>query len=223
MTRFLLVSLLLTLAGCASRMPAPRTQIAQPACAAGFDLSGSQRLGLDAGQPLEHRFDEASPCVKDAAGASTVYALFRMPAVDKPYLIEIDSQPVGAALFAPEVLTLDTQGQVLRTLAWDRFSTRGEELSGTLFVNAENAGERYLVVRSVPAVVGQKITRLASGSYFVPFINLVFPMAYIHGTETEREYVLAHSGLIRLHARSADQARRGRAARDSVRKEMGGH
>lgn len=224
----LMALLLASIAACASRPPL--TQLAQPACATTLDLRDSQRLGLDSGQPLEHRFGQGSRCLTEIADTAphaatqTVYAVFHLPTAAQPYTISIDSIPVGDSLFAPEVLMLDADGAVRRTLPWERFNRRGSQLNATVFVDQQNnRDERYLVVKSANAAVGRRGSRLDSGSFFLPLFNVLFPVMYVHGTETAREYVLAHDGLVQMQARSAGKSRRGQTAQDRMRAELAGH
>lgn len=212
------VLLLALLSGaCASRAPAPLMAPASPqGCAARWDLAAATPIWLNAEAPLRQRFDEGSRCASTPEGAAS-YASYRLPVFRQPYWIDIDSEVAGQTLFAPEVLLLDAAGEVVRTIDFERFSRRGERMRATVFLNPENRGERYLVVRAARHAVGRTGERTVSGSVMVPLINTVLPMLVIYGTEYEQRYTLSQSGVVYLDARNTHATRREKAQLEAAR------
>lgn len=217
---------LLLLTGCASRGPAPVTQLDATRCDAIADLSSAVILSLDAPQPETLRFDGRRPACLAVAGVSADsgpvrYAVIRLPRYSEAWVMSLDSQIDGQSLFAPEAFTLDVQGQVLRSLPFERFTQRGDALSATLFFDAQNAPERYLLLRSARQAVGRKSAQLVSGAFAIPLLNTLLPILYMQGTERERTHTLSHNGVMRLQGRKLSAVRRGLSAQHRVRTELG--
>jgi hypothetical protein len=76
--------------------------------------------------------------------------MFELPAYRAPYAIRLSSLPLGckldAALFVPEVLMLDARYQVTRTFDDKTLRHRGAGLERTIFINPDNATERYMLI-----------------------------------------------------------------------------
>lgn len=216
---------LLLLTGCASRGPLPVTQLDARKCDARADLNSATILTLEAAQPETLRFDGSQPaCLADAGlGTGPVrYAVVRLPRYSDAWVMSLDSQIDGKSLFAPEVFTLDAQGQVLRSLPFERFTQRGDALSATLFFDEQNAAERYLLVRSARQAVGREGAQLVSGTFALPLLNAILPILYLQGTERERAHTFSHNGVMRLQGRRLNAVRRGLSAQHVVRAELGG-
>lgn len=216
--------LALLASGCASRGPAPVTRIEAPGCDAKWDLESATRLELDApGHQESLRFGETSRCVAAGKGGAPVnYAVLRLPRYREAWMLTLESSIVGQSLFAPEVLTLDARGRVLRQLPFDRFSMRGDHLEASLFVGEENVEERFLLVRSAIQAVGQGGAQVVSGGFAIPILTGLVPIVYMQGTERERKYTLSHNGLVTLDARTSRSTRRPGQAHDVARAEMAG-
>lgn len=229
MLRGSLVSMaLLLLTACASRGPLPVTQLDARQCDASADLGSAEILTLDAPQPETLRFDGRQPACLAVVGTDTdedtspvSYAVVRLPRYSEDWVMSLDSQIDGQSLFAPEAYTLDAQGRVLRSLPFERFTQRGDALSATLFFDAQNAAERYLLVRSARQAVGRKGAQLVSGAFAIPLLNALMPVVYMQGTERERTHTLSHNGVMRLQGRSLSAVRRGLPAQHVVRAELG--
>lgn len=221
--RLAVLSILAVLAtGCASRGPAAVTRLQAPGCDARWDLERAQAIQVDSLREVEHSFQPGSRCLAESDGSAVAYTVFRLPRFREDYTLQIDSQINGRSLFAPELMTLDAEGKVLREVPFDRFSLRGDRLRTTMFFSQDNAGEQYLLMRSARQVVGQGERRVVSGSFVIPLVAGVFPFLYMQGTESEDEYTYAHNGVVRLQARSnAPALRRNLQARDAARAEIG--
>lgn len=219
--RLVLTLLLLLATGCASRGPAPVTQLDAQRCEAASRLGSATPLQLDQGHPETLRFDGSATCVSGSDHRPATYAAVRLPKFREDWVLTLHSQIAGQSLFAPEVFTLDAQGQVLRKLDFDRFTLRGDQLVATLFFNQDNAAERYLLVRSAHAAVGTTGRQVVSGAFMVPILTSVLPIVYMQGTERERSYTLSHNGLVQLQARRAAPNRRVPQTHDLARAELG--
>lgn len=205
--------------GCATRNPAPIVALPAQSCDTRWNLDAAIHLWLNAETPVRQRFDRDSRCVLTEEG-SAAYASYRLPLFRQPYAVAIESEIAGQTLFAPEVLLLDAAGAVTRRLEFERFSTRGERVQATVFVNAENRSERYLIVRSAPHAVGRTGDRYVSGSVVLPLVNTVLPMVVMYGTEYAQRYTYSHSGVVYLDARSHDAPPRAKAALEAVRSQF---
>jgi hypothetical protein len=221
--RILVLSLVALVAtGCASRGPAAVTRMQAPGCDARWDMTNAQAIQVDSLRTIEHSFKAGTGCVAESDGSAVSYAVFRLPRFREDYTLRIDSQINGRSLFAPELVTLDASGKVLREVPFDRFAMRGDRLQTTMFFSEDNADEQFLLMRSARQVVGQGERRVVSGSFVIPLVAGVFPFLYMQGTESEGEYTYAHNGVVRLQARSnAPALRRNLQARDAARSEIG--
>ncbi|WP_420468000.1 MalM family protein [Panacagrimonas sp.] len=211
--------LLLGTAGCASRGPAPMTQVASP-CDRHWQLQSAQPLALDEVRPQVLRLDAGSRCGFLEDGRVSNYTVLRLPAFDGPWSLSLESLIDGSSLFAPEVATLDADGRVRRELPLDRFVMRGDRLQANLFFGAEDAEESYLLLRSAPQAVGRSDERVVSRSFFLPILNAVMPILYVQGTERERRYTYSHAGRVQLQARSRTPKRDAPKASDLARAEL---
>ncbi len=204
--RFLLsASLVIVTVGCASQsdIKVRRSEGGpSPVCDKSWQVQDAPDLELDLPYAEIVEFTSASRCVVEAAGAAVTYAAFRLPEYVAPWILRVESHIDGRSLFAPEIMLLSADKRVLRRVRYDRFSLRGAQLQTTVFFNTDNAEERYILIRSAPNVAGRGTTMVESGYFVVPIIAGLIPLFYMQGTEREREYVLSHSGLVRLYARS---------------------
>ena len=221
--RLVMLSLVALLAtGCASRGPAALTRIESQGCDEQWKLAGAKAIQVDAPRSVEHRFQAGSPCLAQSDGGAASYTVFRLPRFREAYTLQVDSQITGRSLFAPELVTLDAAGHVLREIPFDRFALRGDRLQVTVFFSQDNAGEQYLLLRSARQAVGRDERRFVSGSFFIPIVAGVLPFLYMQGTESEGQYTYSYDGVVSLQARSSAPAlRRNMQARDIARSEIG--
>ena len=225
-TRILIFALLalltLLVTGCASHGPTAVTRLQTQGCDTQWNTANARNLQVDAARGLEHRFQPGSPCLAESDGGAVTYTVFRLPRFREDYTLQVDSQISGGSLFAPEMVTLDAAGNVLREVSFERFSLRGDRLQTTMFFSRENAGEQYLLMRSARQVVGHEERRVVSGSFIIPVVAGVLPFLYMQGTEKEGQYTYSHTGVVSLQARSnAPALRRNLQARDVARSEIG--
>ena len=207
--------------GCASRGPGAVTRLEARGCDTQWNVAGAQTIQVDAVRGVEHRFAKAGACLAQSDGRAVTYAVFRLPRYREDYTLQIDSQIDGRSLFAPEVVTLDAAGNVIREVPFARFALRGDRLP-TMFFDRGNASEHYLLLRSAHEKVGQAERRVVSGSFVVPVLAGALPFLYMQGTESESGYTYSHDGVVSLQARStAPVLRRNVQARDVARAELG--
>lgn len=148
--------LLYALAGCAGGMgPPPITDLGVRTCTATPDFSRALPVSVD-GAAAVAELDATAPCLTGADGMSRVYAVFLLPPANPPYFLSVASQPVGAALFPPRAQMLGSGGEVLRDVDSKLFLFRGNALTAQL---RSHEAERYLLVTSVPELVGTQISR----------------------------------------------------------------
>lgn len=208
-----LVALLST--GCASVGGMhPVTKLEGRACSAQYQVGQATSLRLDAPEAASQSVDSTAPCFVARDGSASVYAPYALPRYSRPYQVTIESQTSGEAIFAPEVKLLDAQGNVTRVVGFDRFSTRGDILQATVFVNSDNKDERYLVIGSASDAVGQKSTRVVTGMMVVPVL-VGLPFFGVHGTESTESRTLSYNGLVSARAESSAPTGRDRARRQT--------
>lgn len=225
-TRILILALLsllvMLVTGCASHGPNAVTRLQAKGCDTQWNTANARNIQVDALRGVEHRFEAGSPCLALSEGGAATYTVFRLPRFREDYTLQIDSQLIGRSLFAPEVMTLDAAGNVLREVSFERFSLRGDRLQTTMFFSQDNASEQYLLMRSARQVVGHEERRVVSGSFIIPVVAGVLPFLYMQGTEEEGEYTYSYNGVVSLQARSnAPALRRNLQARDVARSEIG--
>lgn len=191
-----------------------------PRCSPSLKLGENAAIEFESASALMHRFDDASLCVLEAGGAST-YAVFRLPRYRGPWVLTVESLIDGKVLFAPQLATLDSKGRVRRTVAFDRFSRRGDRLETSLFFNETDDDDHFLVVRSTESSVGKGEKQVVSNTFFIPLLNTVLPLVYLQGVESEREITLARTGVVRLQARTGSAMRRQFDADGVARSELG--
>lgn len=193
---------LVLLAGCQTTRPdlPPLVQIAPAQCAAAPDLGHASSLPFDAEskeRPLSVTIDEGSACLAEG-NIKSLYEIFALPEPGYSYMVTVRSLPSKSGILAPRVIMLDEEGKKLRELSGDAFLFRGSALVAMLRVQA---GERYMVVSSDPAVVGEDISRL-SGSVNQQMINTGAVMFTVYtGSESTANLTYAYNGHIDIAAR----------------------
>lgn len=225
-TLTMLLMLATCVGGCASRALAPATvmQLNPKGCDTQWNLDSPKTIEMDPPQGAQaFRIDGDVRCLAQSGDRSVSYAVYRLPRYRDPWTLQLGSHITDGGLFAPEAVLLDADGKTVREVTFDRFALRGERLQATVFFNDENAGERYLVVRSAGAVVGRDQRHVVSSSFYVPLLAGALPFLYMQGTEAEGSFTYAHNGTVYLLARSKDYQplRRYDAARTTVRSEPG--
>jgi hypothetical protein len=205
-----LIALLVTaclLGACSSapKRPTPVTQIDEKVCAEAIQFERATVINPKRNDVQSYRVDRRSPCLRTDAGPMS-YLAFRLLEFESPYSVTVESEQVGGVLFAPQLGLMDEAGHVSRRLAFEDFSLRGTLLRATVFVNAENAQERYLIVTSAVGQVGQTRQPIVAQVTMIPVLTGLLPMMWVSGSEYQGQYTLAHNGQIRMQAQFAPGA-----------------
>jgi hypothetical protein len=189
---------LLLLGACATPPAlAPRVDIAGGACAAQPALATARPVPLKDGDKSTVELGDDAACL-EAGGARSAYAVFRLPDADAPYVVTVTSEPRGGTLFAPRLMVLDAAGAVRRELPRAAFMFHGMALQAGF--RAQPA-DRYLVVASDPASVGQKASRLVASTQETMVPMGVAAYGYVHtGSEATHDLTFAHNGSVTVSA-----------------------
>jgi hypothetical protein len=100
------------------------------------------------------KIDATTPCLKDGSGAQKPYAVFALPTAGEVASVNAGAVIESSRLFAPAVFTLGADNSIRRTFGQEALTRRGRTLS-VLFRPV--ADERYVVIATDPAVVGQRM------------------------------------------------------------------
>ena len=200
----------LLLAACATQEPSvpPALTLDALACDSELKLTGAipvvlseNKNAFEAAKPATAEF--GSTCVTGSDGARRSYAVFALPSLGEPYLLRVTSLPLGPTLLSPRLLLLDEHGRVLRERARDTFVFKGTALYSGVRAHPE---ERYLVVESDPASVGQEVPHIA-GQVQQTIASTGFVTIVIYsGSEQKRSLVYAHNGKVSVSAQRLPKA-----------------
>jgi hypothetical protein len=186
------------LAGCATPKPIePVTDLGARVCAPQPWGLGATALALDPDSARAATIDIApdAPCRRNDQGTDSLYHVFMLPASDKPVMVTVSSMPVPRALFAPRLLLLDGMGRVTRQVDEHAFLFRGDMLTALVRLRAD---ERMLVVESAPSVVGQPVSRVQEQLNSQVVVAYPFVAHVYTGSEMHTNYVMSHTGRIRV-------------------------
>jgi hypothetical protein len=190
--------LVVLLGGCQTgrEVLAARLEVAAPTCATAPAIAPATAMTQkkkDAPFEATIRFNEANPCVADAAGNKGVYAVLDLPAGEAGRIVTVTSFAMGQTVFAPRLEFRDAQGALLREVGRDAFMFSGTSLQAQV---RQREGERFLVIASDGPSVGKTVeqiqsNRVTSGT----MVGMVYvPVNY--GTEGKSQLVFAHNGEV---------------------------
>lgn len=201
MRAFRALPLVLLLTGC---MPPPdpgqeplldlgaRGCDASPALAAAVPLDATVVREVTAKATVE----PGSACLRGADGKPSLYVAFRLirkqPAADN---LLVASLPTGRSMMAPRLILLDEAGTPTREIGAEGFNFRGAGLATLVRLRA---GERYAVVASNPAVVGQAQSRLVASAIPTTVMVGLAAVTVYAGSEQKSEGFMTHNGLVTL-------------------------
>jgi hypothetical protein len=192
------------LAACAAPAVPPILSLDGRPCVAHPDLARAQALALDAGNPVKLDLDAGAACLEPGSGGKSAYVAFRLPRSEQPYLLTVTSAPLGDTLFSPRLLLLDEQGNVLREVPRDDFMFHGVALYAGL---RAAPAERYLIVASDAASVGQQVSHILGESHLTPVPIGIVGVAIIHsGSEKQQVITYAHNGRVTVAAQPMPKA-----------------
>ncbi len=173
-----------------------RLEIAAPTCATSPNLATAVAMTQErTGDPIKVtvRFDDASPCLADDKGAKGVYAVADLAAGDIGGILTVTSYAFGTTIFSPRLQFLDARGGLLREVGRDSFMFNGRALQVQL---RKREGERYLVIASDRASVGQSVEQIQSSTMST---GVMVGTAYVPintGGEGRAQLVFAHNGEV---------------------------
>jgi hypothetical protein len=136
---------------------------------------------------------EGGPCLIDATGKAVLYQVFAIPQATMPLMITVVSVPRGETLLSPKLEIRGENGALLRDVPRSAFLFSGNTLQVQL---RHHEGEKYLVVMSDSATVGQKFSQIAgqttasgvmTGGVYVPIYT---------GAENATNLTYSHNGKI---------------------------
>jgi ribosomal protein L2 len=190
--------LLLLVAGCQTgreAMPA-RLEVSASACAASPNLTSPVAMvqtAKDEPHKATVRFDDAATCLADAKGGKAVYAVVDLGQADTGSILTVTSYPMGTTVFSPRLELRDAQGAITREVGRDMFMYSNHALQTQLRVRT---GERYLVIASDSASVGQSVEHIQSSR-----VSSGVMVGYVYvpintGGEGRAQLVFAHSGEV---------------------------
>lgn len=103
-----------------------------------------------------------SECLATADGIDLPAVMVELPPFVEPYVVNIRSL-LGSTVLAPRVDVLDAAKNQRRTLGLADVKSRGDSLSIDVFMNRDNADDRYLVLYPDPSALGHGESRSSMG------------------------------------------------------------
>lgn len=141
---------------------------APPACVSASALKPVDLADLFLRHDGEIELKGGASCMRTEKGVELPALLLALPAFEAPYSVRIAALLGHAYYLEPRVDLLDGQFQVLRSFGAERLKRRGTEMSMQVFIDAANAGEKYLLLYADPehfADKDQKTTSQAQTVY----------------------------------------------------------
>lgn len=139
------------------------------------------------------RFDETAACLADSKGTKGVYSVVDLGEGEPGSILTVTSYPMGTTVFSPRLEMRTAQGTLSREIGRDTFLYSNHALQAQLRVRA---GERYLVIASDGASVGQSVEHIQSSR-----VSSGVMVGYVYvpvntGGEAKAQLVFAHSGEV---------------------------
>jgi hypothetical protein len=150
------------------------------------------------------RFAPSKSCARDApatapcvtlSGQPALYAVFRLPTLNRPDIIAVDSEALASIMFAPHLLLLDAQGAIKRDVSRDMVMFHGRDLRVLV---RSHPDETYLVIASDSGLVGKSVSRIDDS---ISMFAAGGPglMAMIHtGSESTDTLSFSHTGKVEI-------------------------
>jgi hypothetical protein len=188
-------ALLTACIGCAqsSALPPTLSLDASP-CVAAPDLAGATPVPFDSEKPVTVTVNAVASCLQPENGERRSYAVFLLPETQSPYLVSVTSLLRGATLLSPRLLILDSQGKLARERQRDTFMFRGTSLYAGI---RAYPGDRYLLVESDPATVGQRVSQVSSSTQTTAVATGAGGVFFLGtGGDVSRTLIYAHNGTL---------------------------
>jgi Maltose operon periplasmic protein precursor (MalM) len=192
----LALPLMAALAGCQTKsvvMPA-RLEISTPSCAKAPDMGlASSFTGKKDELVSVVRMGDDAPCVTNAAGQKSSYAVLALPADAQDMIVTVTSKMMGQTILSPRLEIRDDKGALTREIPNEKFAYNGTSVQTQL---RQRPGDRYVVILSDPATVGKTVEQIQSirissgvmvGMVYVPMNS---------GAEGRANLVFAHNGEV---------------------------
>lgn len=139
------------------------------------------------------RFDDAAACLADAKGNKGAYGVVDLGQSEPGSILTVTSFVMGSTVFSPRLELRDAQGTLMREVARDTFLYSNDALQTQLRVRV---GERFLVIASDGAKVGQSVEHIQSSRMSSGVMAGPVYVPYNVGGEAKAQLVFAHSGEV---------------------------
>ncbi|MBM0107380.1 hypothetical protein JM946_21790 [Steroidobacter sp. S1-65] len=146
-----------------------------------------------------------SECLVTSDGINLPAVLVELPPFVEPYVVNIQSL-LGGTVLAPRVDALDAAKAHRRSLGLADVKSRGDSLSIDVFMNQENAEERYLVLYPDPEALGRGESRSSMGMQ----TTYIATGYWMSGTESKQlvNYVDAGTLIVTLKGSQWDKKKK---------------
>lgn len=132
-----------------------------------------------------------SECLVTNDGIDLPAVLVELPPFVEPYVVNIRSL-LGGTVLAPRVDVLDAAKMQRRSLGLADVKSRGDSLSIDVFMNRDNADERYLVLYPDPAALGRGESRSSMGMQ----TTYIATGYWTSGTESKQQVNYVDAGTL---------------------------
>jgi hypothetical protein len=132
-----------------------------------------------------------SECLVMPDAGNLPAVLVELPQFTQPYAVNIRSL-LGGTVLAPRVDMLDVNKTQRRSFGLADLKSRGDSLSVDIFINDDNADERYLVLYPDPSAFGHGESRSSMGMQ----TSYVGTGYWISGTDTKRVVTYVDAGTL---------------------------
>jgi hypothetical protein len=186
----------LAVTACAKPPPPPILSMEGRQCTALPDLATAHPVSVNE-KDVSVTLDDKTGCLDVHAERKLAYVAFGLPATDQAYLLSVTSIPIGEGLFFPKLTLLDGAGKVLREIPPDVFLPHGAALHAGLRPHPD---ERFLIVSSDPATIGQTASKLTEGIQVNGFMAGGIYVQVQTGAEGKSTLTHAYNGTVTVKA-----------------------
>lgn len=106
--------------------------------------------------------DKKSQCLVTADGGKLSAVLVELPPFTQSYAVNVRSL-IGPTVLAPRIDVLDATKAQRRSFGVNELKSRGDSLAVDIFINKDNADDRYLVLYPDPSAFGGSQARSSMG------------------------------------------------------------
>ncbi len=171
------------------------TDLANRTCADAVDLTSAMPLVYEGKEKeIEFTITAAAPCVT-LSGQLALYAVFRLPTLNRPDIIAVDSEALAPIMFAPHLLLLDAQGAIKRDVSRDMVMFHGRDLRVLV---RSHPDETYLVIASDSGLVGKSVSRIDDSTSMFPAGGPGLMVMVHTGSESTNVLSFSHTGKVEI-------------------------